>query len=148
MPVSRAFANSKAATAELAGPSHISAASGSTRTTRRLGLSGPLHQIFLLLVPECLCAVRTVGDESLAGYGEVHLLLEIGESEADLRIGVDLVVLEPAMVGQKPPSSRSGCASIGRAPMPPSKRVVIMQTPAFSMTAQTLSTCAWLPIPP
>src|SRR6185369_14034792 len=41
VPVSRALANSNAATAELAGPSHISARSGSIFITSRFGSSGP-----------------------------------------------------------------------------------------------------------
>lgn len=40
-PVNRALANSKAAPAALDGPSHSSAVTGSTRSTRTLGSSGP-----------------------------------------------------------------------------------------------------------
>src|SRR5262245_10167257 len=44
-PVSRAFANSYAATALLAGPSQSSATSGSTRSTQTFGSLGPFHHM-------------------------------------------------------------------------------------------------------
>src|SRR5262245_21992983 len=44
-PVSFALANSSAATALLAGPSHSSAVIGVTRSTHTFGSSGPLHHM-------------------------------------------------------------------------------------------------------
>src|SRR5690349_12676582 len=68
-PVARALANSKAATAELAGPSHSSAVAGSNFTTRTLGSSGPDHhtssvffQIAAALAGSCRTAARPVSD--------------------------------------------------------------------------------------
>src|SRR4051812_18150171 len=45
LPVMRALANSNAAAAALAGPSHSSAVSGRTRNTQTFGSSGPFHHM-------------------------------------------------------------------------------------------------------
>ena len=67
----------------------------------------------------------------------------IDEDQADVMLGLDLVLLAAArsVTNQIRPASRSGRASTGRARRPPSKRVVSMQTPTFSMMSQTR---AWL----
>ena len=86
VPASRALANSKAATAELAGPSHISARAGSTLITSRFAFSGPPgHQDLLLLVPELLRARCIATEGGLAGERYIDLLVRINEGQAYLR---------------------------------------------------------------
>src|SRR5947199_10106283 len=53
-PVTHVLANSNAATAALAGPSHISAVIGRTRSRQPFGSPGPVHQA--LSVPIQICA--------------------------------------------------------------------------------------------
>ena len=109
LPVNRAFANSNAATAALAGPSHISARSNSTRITR-----------LLLVVPLLFGPLGVLAYEGATRQGEVDLLFWIHECEANLRVPMNFVILQtaPTIRNQMTFSSRSSLASKGLARKP------------------------------